>query len=113
MLEQSLEMGSPLRIDEDGAIRVGRTRVTIDSILWSFHAGASAEQIAEKYPSVELGDVYAVIAYYLWNRERVNDYLTRRRREEDTVLEAISQRFPREGLRERLLARTRDGVPGA
>ena len=112
MLLQSLETGSPLYMDEDGAVRVGKTRVTLDSILWSFHTGASAEQIAEKYPSLELGDIYAAIAYYLWNRARVNDYLAHRRREEEAVLGEIAQRFSREGVRERLLAR-REGTLGA
>ncbi|HEY3414949.1 MAG TPA: DUF433 domain-containing protein [Armatimonadota bacterium] len=113
MLEQSLEMGSPLHMDEDGAIRVAQTRVTLDSILWSFRSGASAEGIAEKYPSLDLGDVYAVIAYYLWNRERVDDYLARRSQEEELALGEITARFPREGLRERLLARRSVGTSEA
>lgn len=113
MTLQSLETGSPLHVDDDGAVRVGKTRVTLDSVVLSYHAGASAEQIAEKFPALNLGDIYATIAYYLWNRRQVNDYLTQRRLSEDTALSEIAERFPRKRIRERLMARRGDGTPGA
>jgi Protein of unknown function (DUF433) len=41
------------------------TRVTLDAIVIAFHAGATAEEIAQKFPTVTLADVYQVIAHYL------------------------------------------------
>ncbi len=53
----------PLKRDEDGAIRVGGTRMTLDLILAEHQAGASPEQIAGDYDVLALGDVYATITY--------------------------------------------------
>jgi len=71
----------PLAEDADGVMRVGGTRVTLDTVVGAFNDGASAEDIASMYPSLDLADVYAVIAYYLRRRAEVDAYL--RRREEE------------------------------
>ncbi|HYV38047.1 MAG TPA: DUF433 domain-containing protein, partial [Gemmataceae bacterium] len=55
----------PLLLDSDGVLRVSETRVTLDTIVGAFTEGATAEEIAQQYPSVPLADVYAVIGYYL------------------------------------------------
>lgn len=68
-----------------------------------------AEQIVHKSPALDLADVYAVIAYYLANRQTVDDYICqqdakaegfRKKLEEDSEYQTW-----RIGLRERLLAR--------
>ena len=51
----------PLFTDPHGAIRVRGTRVTLDTIVTAFHAGATAEEIAQKFPTVSLADVYQII----------------------------------------------------
>ena len=38
----------PIITGTDGVIRVSGTRVTLDSILFAFHEGATAEEIAQK-----------------------------------------------------------------
>jgi uncharacterized protein (DUF433 family) len=48
--------------DADGAVRVAGTRVTLDTIVAAFDAGATAEEIAQHYSSISLADVYSVIA---------------------------------------------------
>lgn len=55
---------------------VGGTRVTLDTLVAAFDAGATAEEIAQQYPSVALADVYAVIAYYLLHQPEIQAYLT-------------------------------------
>ena len=55
----------PIHTDADGVVRVAGTRVTLDTIVAAFDAGATAEEIAQQYPSVGLADVYSVITYYL------------------------------------------------
>ena len=37
----------PLKLDSDGTIRVGGTRVPVDTVILAFHDGATAEEIAE------------------------------------------------------------------
>ena len=71
----------PLRVDEHGAIRVGTSRVTLDVIVAEHRRGASPERIAEEYDTLELADVYAVIAYFLRHGDEVKTYLERRERE--------------------------------
>ncbi|MHB8626538.1 MAG: DUF433 domain-containing protein [Aggregatilineales bacterium] len=49
----------PLRMDSDGTIRVGKTRVTLDALVRAYKRGLSAELIVEHFPAVSLADVYA------------------------------------------------------
>jgi uncharacterized protein (DUF433 family) len=95
----------PLASDADGVLRVGGTRVTLDSLVAAFEEGATAEEIAQQYPSLTLAQIYAVIAYYLGRREEVAEYLGHRRDEASRVRrENVARSDPR-GLRERLVAR--------
>jgi len=66
---------APIQQDEDGVLRVGGTRVRLESILGAFKIGSAAEEILLKYPSLTLTDIYAVITYYLWHKEAVEAYL--------------------------------------
>jgi hypothetical protein len=49
--------------------------VSLDSIVHHYKLGASAEQIVQKFPRLELADVYAAIAYYLNHEETIEEYL--------------------------------------
>jgi len=95
----------PLLSDPRGVVRVGSTRVTLDTVVAAFATGATAEEIAHQYPSVELADIYAVITYYLRHRTEVNDYLRGRERDAGEVRADNEARYDPVGVRERLLAR--------
>lgn len=95
----------PLRTDPDEVVRVGNTRVTLDTVIGAFLDGASAEEIACQYPSLDLADIYAVIAYYLRQRADVDAYMQRRQEQADSVRRQNEMRFDPTGVRERLLAR--------
>jgi len=97
----------PIETDADGVIRVGGTRVTLDTLVAAFEAGATAEEIAQQYPSVALADVYSVIAYYLRHQSGVQAYLAGRREQADRVRVENEQRFVPSGIRDRLMARPR------
>jgi len=97
----------PLHEDADGVIRVGGTRVTLDTVLAAYIRGSTPEQIADDYSALQLADIYAAIAYYLRHREDVEAYLDRRHRVAEAVRERFKARFPAEGLRERLEERLR------
>ena len=101
----------PIEIDSDGVVRVSGTRVTLDSIVAAFCEGATAEEIAQQYPSVPLADVYAVIAYYLHRPAETETYLGRRRQQAEQVRQENESRFEPLGIRERLLARQRSRTP--
>jgi uncharacterized protein (DUF433 family) len=97
----------PLRTDADGVVRIGATRVTLDTVVGAFLNGCTAEEIVTKYPSLDLGDVYAVIAHYLHHRSAVDAYLAERATEARAVRDEVERRSPAADLRERLLARKR------
>ncbi len=95
----------PLKADADGVIRVGGTRVTLDTVIAAFSEGATAEEIAQQYPSLNLADVYLVISYYLRHSAEVETYLTQRRAQTDTIRKQNESRFDPVGVRGRLLTR--------
>jgi uncharacterized protein (DUF433 family) len=95
----------PLFTDPHGAIRVRGTRVTLDTIVTAFRAGATAEEIAQKFPTVTLADVYQVIAHYLNHTAEIDAYLSQRQIEATTLQREIEKRFDPVGVRARLLAR--------
>ncbi len=42
----------PLKVDSDEVIRVGNTRVTLDTIVAVFNNGATPEEIIFQFPSL-------------------------------------------------------------
>jgi uncharacterized protein (DUF433 family) len=95
----------PLYTDADGVVRVGNTRVTLDTIVATFSEGATAEEIVQKYPTVKLADVYVVIGYYLNHRAEVEAYLHHRQQQARAVRQLNEARTDMTDLRDRLLAR--------
>lgn len=95
----------PLDLGKDGVARVGGTRVTLDTVIRAFARGATAEEIAQQYPSLALSDIYATISFYLQNREEVEAYLEKRAKQAEAVKRENLKRFDQTGIRERLLAR--------
>lgn len=105
ILDSLIAEPAPLRFDEDGVLRVGQTRVRLESVLGAFNAGNCAEEILLKYPSLELSQIYAVITYYLWHRVEVDAYLAERKARSDEAARETEQRFPNQGILERLNSR--------
>ena len=99
----------PLATDTHGVIRVGKTRVTLDTMVMAFADGATAEEIVQQYPSVPLADVYYVIGYYLRRQGEVEAYLDRRRQQAAEIRKQNESRFDPAGIRSRLLARQASG----
>ncbi len=97
----------PVATDTDGVIRVGGTRVTLDTVVAAFHDGATPEEIAQQYPSLYLADIYAVIAYYLKRQSDVDAYLQQRQQQAAEIRRQNEARFDPQGVRARLLARRR------
>ena len=95
----------PLTTGSDGVVRITGTRVSLETIVTAFDAGATAEEIAQQYSSVDLASVYAVISYVLSHRREVDEYVMRRRDAAAKVKSAIETKLPPTGIRARLLAR--------
>lgn len=96
----------PFQVDENGVAFVGETRVTLDTVIVAFSGGATAEEIAQQYPSLSLADIYCVIGYYLRRPSAVEAYLQQRKTLSEVVRKQNESRFDPEGIRDRLLARS-------
>jgi uncharacterized protein (DUF433 family) len=98
----------PLQLTEDGTIRIAGSRVSLDSIVYHYKIGASAEQIAQSF-ALDLADVYAAIAYYLNHEEAVEEYLREQEAQGDEVQKKIESdpQYQKQiaELRARVLAR--------
>ncbi len=104
----------PLRVDEGGAMRVGKSRVSLDVVVEQYENGMTPEDLVRAYDTLELADVHAAIAYYLGHREEVRAYLKRRGEEADALranIEAERPRVSREELLARRSAREKANAP--
>ncbi|MDF5714816.1 MAG: DUF433 domain-containing protein [Rhizonema sp. NSF051] len=96
---------APLEMTPGGVVRVGKTRVTLDTVVTAFLEGCTPEEIGEQYPSLQLPDIYLVIGYYLRHRNEVHTYLVERQCQANVIQQEAEQHFNPIGIRDRLLAR--------
>ena len=78
----------------DGGYWVKGSRVSLDSIVYSFLAGQTAESIAQSFPLLALKQVYGAITFYLANREEVDAYLAKARADFDSMRRASRDADP-------------------
>lgn len=95
----------PIETDKDGVIRVGNTRVTLETLVTAFNSGSTAEEIVYQFPVLNLADVYAVITYFLRNRDTVEKYLNKRKQRAEQVKRQNQNNENVNDVRKRLLAR--------
>ncbi len=57
------------------AYRVAGTRVSLDSVVYARRRGESPEGIVDSFPSLTLEQVHGALAFYLANREEIDEYL--------------------------------------
>jgi uncharacterized protein (DUF433 family) len=79
---------------QDGVYMVAGTRVSLDSIVYAFLEGQSAEAIAQAFPALTLEQVYGAITYYLAHRGEVDQYLGLRRQDFDAARQAARDADP-------------------
>jgi uncharacterized protein (DUF433 family) len=60
---------------ENGAYRIADTRVSLDSVVYAFREGRTPEQIVDSFPFLTLEQVYGAIAFYLANKQTIDEYL--------------------------------------
>jgi uncharacterized protein (DUF433 family) len=58
-------------------IRIKGHRIGIESVLYEYiHREQTPEEIARRFPSLSLEQIYAAILYYLHNRAQIDAYMT-------------------------------------
>jgi uncharacterized protein (DUF433 family) len=65
----------------NGGYYVKDTRISLDSVVYSFNRGNSPESIQAEYPLLKPAQIYGAIAFYLDHKEDVDEYLARSERE--------------------------------
>ncbi|HST04093.1 MAG TPA: DUF433 domain-containing protein [Chloroflexia bacterium] len=97
----------PLHVDEHGTVRVAGTRLTLESLLALYQQGKAPEEIVSSFDGITLGDVYAVLGYYLHHRVEVDDYLTAQESAGEAAWREVEAHGPAKAnpFRERVLSR--------
>lgn len=101
MFEAQTAIDLPLQADNDGVIRVGGTRVTLQAVIADFLRGYAPEQIAEHGPVLKAADLYVMIGYYLANRADVDVYIAEERALAAQARMEYEQKHPQTTLRAR------------
>lgn len=78
----------------DGGYWVAGTRVSLDSIVYAFLNGQTAESIAQSFPVLRLEQVYGAIAYYLSHRQEIDSYLEKSRSDFEALRQATRDKDP-------------------
>ena len=94
-----------LLTDEQGSIRIGKTRVLLELVIRAYDAGSTPEEIAQRFDTLTLADVFAVLAYNLRHRQEVEEYLRRREIEAQEIRKRIEADLPQRLSKEELMAR--------
>ena len=105
MLSAPFSEPVPITKDDSGMIRINGTRVTLQTLVYAFRRGDSAEQIVESYPVLRLADVYTVIGYYMNHRDEVDNYILEQEKLGEAISSENERRFPNDGISAKLLAR--------
>ena len=93
----------------DGGFYVIGSRVPIDRVVWEYRNGEDPETIQSHYPTLTLEEVNGAIAFYLNHKDKVEQAIEERRREEDAYIAAhptppdIKAKFER--MRQQMLTR--------
>ena len=87
-------MQTPIAWEASGVARVGGTRITLEGVVFLYKEGETPGQIHEAFPTLELADIYAVIAYYLRNTEEVEAYLREVEEDWERAKAEIDARYP-------------------
>src|SRR5580692_709917 len=78
----------------DGGFFIRGTRVSLDSVVYAFLRGESPEGIAESFPSLGLEQIFGALAFYVANREIVDQYLRQGQREFEALREQARRDNP-------------------
>jgi len=95
MEEAVAGMDAKVYIEKRGAgYYVGGTRVSLDSVIYGFLRGESAEGIADSLPALSLEQVYGAIAFYLAHRGEIDAYLESGRADFERLREEARRAHP-------------------
>lgn len=78
----------------DGGFWILGSRVSLDSVVYAFLSGQSAESIAQSFPVLTLEQVYGAITFYLSNRAVIDAYLSQAKSDYEAMRQAAQDADP-------------------
>jgi len=78
----------------DGIYRLAGTRVSLDSIVYAFWRGQTAESIAQSFPMLTLEQVYGALTFYLAHQSEIDVYLKEAEAEFEAMRQAARKQDP-------------------
>ncbi len=87
-------LAKPYIEQRDTGYWIEGTRISLDSVVYSFLNGESPEGIAQNFPLLSLEQVYGAIAFYLANRALVDAYLEAGEAEFQRLQQSCQARSP-------------------
>jgi uncharacterized protein (DUF433 family) len=78
----------------NGGFYVAGTRVSLDSIVYSFKAGESPETIRQSFSSLTLEQVYGAITFYLAHEQEVDSNIREGEAEIERSIPSLSESRP-------------------
>jgi len=92
-----------------GGYWVAGTRVSLDSVVYQWREGLSAETIQEEcFSTLTLAQVFGALAYYLEHQSEIDEYLKQEEANEELIREQIRSAYPEAARRADELARHLD-----
>ena len=91
----------------DGNLYIGKSRVTLETVIIRWKMGDRPEEIHKGFPSIPLAAIYGTIAYYLEHQEELDRFL----RENEELAQA--QRAAAEAANPEFYARMRQRLAEA
>jgi uncharacterized protein (DUF433 family) len=73
---------------------VAGTRISLDSVVYSFREGSSPGAIQQDFPLLNLAQIYGAIAFYLDHQAEIDQYLADRLREFEASAIPLQQANP-------------------
>ncbi|HEY1336668.1 MAG TPA: DUF433 domain-containing protein [Bryobacteraceae bacterium] len=87
-------MGNEYVEKRNGGYYIAGTRISLDSVVYSFDRGASPDAIHQSYPVLRLPQIYGAIAFYLDHQTEVRRYLEEKDREIQEFSVPLSEADP-------------------
>jgi len=86
---------SPSYVDKMAdSYRIVGSRISLDSIVYAYLSGQTAESIAQSFPTLTLEQVHGALAFYLAHQSEVDSYLRASQGEVDELRDASRRKDP-------------------
>jgi uncharacterized protein (DUF433 family) len=76
------------------AYRISNTRISLDSIVYAYRNGQTAESIAQSFAGLSLEQVHGALAFYLAHQAEIDSYLNAAESEFDALRDESRRRDP-------------------